>query len=295
MAAKWEDYLDEFRKFVQEKNWLIFSERVIDHGYQVIVIDGLTRLPVNFFHTGKITPQGKPCETKTAIVEWANLIQSGLVSTSDNSPTISQNRISKYLVLPENFDKIREIIHHLPGEISEKDVSGPADVYRIENKLSGNRVTISQFNSGTLMVQGLSSNLFDSVCETLDTHLTQSLAERASRYLSGENERNTVTAYLEQPDAENELTQWLLQHIDKKVLNFLYDNDQRTLLAAAGVRNAFQKSNGELPDYSVVVMPFAKAFEGFLVKLAISSWVNKRRRFSGKSRRNCSRNLGEPN
>lgn len=269
MVEKWKNYLEEFRKFIQEKNWQLFSEKEIDHGYQVVVTDGATRLPVNFFHTGKITPQGKPCETKTAITEWANLIQSGLVATSADETPISQNRISKYFVLPENFEKIREIIHSLAGEVLEKDVSGPADVYRIENKLDGNRVTISQFNSGTLMVQGLSSILFDNVCETLDTHLTQSLSERASRYLSGESERNTVTAYLEQPNAENESTQWLLQHLDKKVLNFLYDNDRRTLLAAAGVRNAFKISNGELPDYSVVVMPFAKAFEGFLVKLAI--------------------------
>lgn len=214
MVEKWKSYLEEFRKFVQEKNWQIFSEKEIDHGCQVVVVDGSDRLPVNFFHTGKITPQGKPSETKTAITEWANLIQSGLVAASVDSSSPTQNRISKYFVLPENFEKIRDIIHDLPGEIIEKDVSGPADVYRIENKQDGYRVTISQFNSGTLMVQGLSSNLFDSVCETLDAHLTQSLAERASRYLSGDTERNTVTAYLERPDAENESTQWLsLIHI----------------------------------------------------------------------------------
>jgi hypothetical protein len=227
------------------------------------------RLPVNFYHTGTVTAQGKPCDTKTAITEWANLIQSGVIAVSVEPVPVSQNRISKHLVLAENFDKIREVIHGLPGEISEKDVTGPADVYRIENRHDGNRVTISQYNSGMLMVQGLSSTLFESVCEVLDRHLTQSLADRASRFLPRESERNTVTAYLEQPNSENESTQWLFQNIDKKVLNFLYDNDQRTLLAAAGVRNAFQKSNGGLPDYSVVVMPFAKAFEGFLVKLAI--------------------------
>jgi ribonuclease HIII len=268
MVEKWKSHLDEFRKFVHDQNWQIVTEKEIDHGHQVIVTDGITRLPVNFFYTGKITPQGKPCETKTAITEWANLIQSGLVDSVDSSP-ISQNLISKYFVLPENFEKIRGIIHSLPGELLEKDVAGPAEVYRIENRLEGHRVTISQYKSGTLMVQGLSSNLFDGICAILDTHLTQSLVERASRYLSGENERNTVTAYLEQPNAENESTQWLLQHIDQRVLDFLYDNDRRTLLAAAGVHNAFQRSAETLPDYSVVVMPFAKPYEGFLMKLAV--------------------------
>jgi hypothetical protein len=270
MTEKWKYYLDEFRKLVQEKNWQIINEKDIDHACQVTITDGVVHLPINFFHTGTITAQGKSCDTKTTITEWANLIQSGVIAIVPvNEAPIAQNRISKYFVLPENFDKIREVIHGLQGEILEKDVTGPADVYRIENKFEGNRVTFSQYSSGTLMMQGLSSKLFDSVCEILDLYLTQSLAERASRFLPREAERNTVTVYLEQPNAENESTQWLLQHIDKKVLDFLHENDRRTLLAAAGVRNAFQKTKETLPDYSVVVMPFAKPYEGFLTRLSI--------------------------
>jgi len=53
------------------------------------------------------------------------------------------------------------------------------------------------------------------------------------------------------------------------VLTFLYNNDQRTLLAAAGVRNAFENTSQQLPDYSAVVMPFAKSFEGFMMRLAV--------------------------
>jgi ribonuclease HIII len=269
MVEKWKDYLVEFRKFVQEKNWQIVEEKDINHACQVTVNDGTVRLPVNFFHTGTITTQGKPCETKTAITEWANLLQSGIGIVSADSIPISQNRISKYSVSTENFDKIREIIHSLPGEVLEKEISGPADVYRIENKLDGNRVTISQFKSGTLMVQGLSSILFDSVCDILDPHLTQTFSERAARYLLEGSEKNTATVYLNLPNSENESTQWLLQHIDKNVLDFLHENDRQTLLAAAGVRNAFQKTTEILPDYSVVVMPFAKSYEGFLTRLSI--------------------------
>jgi ribonuclease HIII len=119
------------------------------------------------------------------------------------------------------------------------------------------------------MVQGLSSALFDSICEALDRNLTQSLSERATRFLKGDNERNTVASYLEKPDAENEAVKWLLQHLDRRVVDFLYENDRRTLLAGAGVRNAFENSQEKLPDYSVVVMPFAKPFEGYLTRLAI--------------------------
>jgi ribonuclease HIII len=157
---------------------------------------------------------------------------------------------------------------HLAGEVSTREPSGPAESYRVEIRKGGQRLTITQYTSGTLMIQGLSSSLFEEVCEILDEHLAQSFAARAARFIPGETERAAATPYLESPDAENEAARWLFEQIDKKVLDFLYQNDQRTLLAAAGVRNAFQKSSQPLPDYSVVVMPFAKPYEGFLIKLA---------------------------
>jgi hypothetical protein len=260
--------INALEHFLQEKGWAIFSQKDIGHSRQVIVTDGSTRLPVNFYHTGKIVVQGKPSEMKTTLTEWANRLQAELRSESVGAPA-RQNRVAKYLVIPGNIDKIHDVVRRLPGEVIEKETGGPAEVYRVEARHEEHRVTITQYSSGTLMVQGLSSPYFDTVCEALDEHLTQSFSDRAGRFIVGKTQHTAVTVYLEQPEAENEALQWLLQQIDQSVLDFLYENDQRTLLAAAGVWNAFQKTNQPLPDYSVVVMPFAKAFEGFLISLAI--------------------------
>lgn len=262
--------LASLEHFLKEKGWRIFEQKDIDHGRQVTVTDGTTRLPVNFFNTGTISVQGKSCEMKTVLTEWANLLRAGLKLEATSAPVQPrQNRIAKYLVIPDNTEKIHDVVVNLPGEVFTKEIGGPAEVYRIEARNEGHRVTITQYKSGTLMVQGLSSPYFDAICETLDEHLAQSFSERATRLIAGEVERTAATTYLEKPEAENEATHWLLEQIDRDVLNFLYENDQRTLLAAAGVRNAFQKTNQPLPDYSVVVMPFAKPFEGFVMRLAI--------------------------
>jgi ribonuclease HIII len=269
MADQVSTNIKTFEYFLKEKGWRIFSQKDIDYGHQVVVTDGSARLPVNFFNTGKIVVQGKPCEMKTALTEWANLIQAGLSSEVTTGAPAPQNRVAKYLVIPDNIEKIHQIVLKLPGEVIDKEVGGPAEVYRVEVRHEGHRVTITQYSSGTLMVQGLSSTHFDAVCEALDEHLSQSFIDRATRFIAGEAERSTAAAYLEKPEAENEATRWLLEQIDQDVLNFLYDNDRRTLLAAAGVRNAFQNTSQPLPDYSVVVMPFAKSFEGFLMRLAM--------------------------
>lgn len=260
--------LTALERFLEEKGWRIFSQKNIDHGHQVVVTDGSARLPVNFYNTGKILVQGKSCEMKIALTEWANLIQAGLSSQVTTGASAPQNRVAKYVVNPDKVEEIRQIVLKFPGEVTVKDVGGPAEVYRVEVRHQSHRVTITQYRSGTLMVQGLSSPQFDTLCELLDKHLSQSFVDRATRFIVGEAERTTAAAYLEKPEAENEATCWLLEQINKDVLSFLYDNDRRTLLAAAGVRNAFQNTSQPLPDYYVVVMPFAKSFEGFLMRLA---------------------------
>jgi hypothetical protein len=262
--------LETLEHFLREKGWRIFTQKDIDYGRQVVVTDGTLRLPVNFFSTGKIVVQGKPCEMKTVLTEWANLVLAGVGPEAAGAPVQPrQNRIAKYLVIPDNIEKIREVILSLSDEISVRETGGPAEVYRVEVRHEGDRVTITQYSSGTLMVQGLSSPHFDAVCEALDEHLAQSFSERATRFIAGEAERTVAATYLEKPEAENEATLWLLEQIDPSVLEFLYENDRRTLLAAAGVRNAFHNTSQPLPDYSVVVMPFAKPFEGFVMRLAV--------------------------
>ncbi|MGB5056865.1 MAG: ribonuclease HIII [Nitrospirales bacterium] len=272
MVDKLTSNLAAFDTFIAQNGWKIWTRKDIEYGHQVVVTDGTIRLPVNFYGTGKIVPQGKSGAVKTSIVEWANLQQFGIGSNSAPSSVeveLRKNLVAKYLVLPDRVEVIRDVLAHLPGELDVKDLLGPAEIYRIEVRASEQRATVTQYTSGTLMIQGLSGSLFQEICDVLDEHLSQSFSARAARYIPGETERADASSYLESPDAENEAADWLYRKVDREVLEFLYPNDKLTLLAAAGVRNAFLKSEQSLPDYSVVVMPFAKPYEGFLIRLAI--------------------------
>ena len=254
-------------RFVSDQGWSVAAERSIEHGLQVTITDGIDRVPVNLYGTGKVLVQGKSCAMKAALAEWAKGIQPGTRESPTEPPR--QNRTSRYLVTPGRIDRIRDLILSLPGYVELKTAQGPAEEYRAEIRQGGDRVTVTQYGSGTLMVQGLDSETFDRVCEALDEHLSQSFAERGARFVGGDRERSAVTAYLERPEAENEAAEWLLSQLDRDVLDFLYQNDRRTLLAGAGVRNALRESRQHLPDYYALVMPFARAFEGFLTKLAV--------------------------
>ncbi len=56
------------------------------------------------------------------------------------------------------------------------------------------------------MVQGLSSQHFEKACDVLYEHLAQSFFERSTRFVTGDQERTAVSAYLEKPEDENEAT-----------------------------------------------------------------------------------------
>lgn len=75
--------LAALERFAQEQGWEVTPPKDIAYGRQVIVTDGVTRLPVNLYHTGRILVQGKACDMKARLTEWANLFQAGLSTGAD--------------------------------------------------------------------------------------------------------------------------------------------------------------------------------------------------------------------
>jgi len=61
--AKLQANIDALRRFVESQGWIITNEKDIQSGYQLVVSNGLTRVPVAFFYSGKALIQGKPDES----------------------------------------------------------------------------------------------------------------------------------------------------------------------------------------------------------------------------------------
>lgn len=66
-----------FEQWVRERGWRVLERRRIDHGVQLVVTDGTSRLPVNIYTTGKVLVQGPAGVLRTALSEWANLQRAG--------------------------------------------------------------------------------------------------------------------------------------------------------------------------------------------------------------------------
>jgi ribonuclease HIII len=71
-VSKLQANIDALRELVKDKGWTILDEKEIQSGYQLLVTDGITRIPVAFFHSGKVLIQGKPGELQAQLKKWWN-------------------------------------------------------------------------------------------------------------------------------------------------------------------------------------------------------------------------------
>ena len=71
-TSKLQANIDALREFVQSNGWTILAEKEIQSGYQLKVTDGITRISVDFFTTGRALIQGKPGELQTRLKSWWN-------------------------------------------------------------------------------------------------------------------------------------------------------------------------------------------------------------------------------
>ena len=100
--SKLQANIDALREFVDSQGWSIVAEKDISHGYQLLVTDGISRIPVDLFSTGKALIQGKPGILQNELKSWwysrkapskqptaPEATQSSFVETSSSAPTSS--------------------------------------------------------------------------------------------------------------------------------------------------------------------------------------------------------------
>ncbi len=64
--------IEAFRNFVSNRGWSISDEKEIQHGYQLTVTDGITKIPVALYSSGKALVQGKvsPLQTELTVLAY---------------------------------------------------------------------------------------------------------------------------------------------------------------------------------------------------------------------------------
>ncbi|HCE18432.1 MAG TPA: ribonuclease HIII [Anaerolinea thermolimosa] len=267
MNERLDAHLSAMEDLLRESGLQIVERRAISYGVQIVLTDGLSKVPLNFFTSGRITAQGRPSDLQVKLDAWAKQQEATFRGQAAEEERKSQANI--LVAAPAHFHKVRSLLADMPG-VSFVSPRGSA-LFHAEIEKEHQHVAVTLYPSGTLVIQGLASRLLDEITQTLNVHVVKpldwALVEGAP---PTEDERYAV---LEDGETSPALA-WLQMHCDPQVLWFTRPSLFYTLVAAAQLREAWPRVNYPLAEARVLVLPFARALSGFLTQLALHlGWV----------------------
>lgn len=140
--------------------------------------------------------------------------------------------------------------------------------YMLKLSFKSDELTLTLFKTGTLLLQGMYSNLFDLVVSVIDSIKPLSDEERTLLLVPKEDRENILADLQKKP----EITKSFAEKSRAEAggyFGFLFENDQKCYRTGDILTKIIQESKRELPEYNFLVAIFAKVFEGFLIKLLI--------------------------
>ncbi|MEW6006490.1 MAG: type II toxin-antitoxin system RnlA family toxin [Stygiobacter sp.] len=254
-----------FLKYCNQKDYQI-EQKEEKNGVRITVSNGLEKVPIIIYNTGKFVPEGSPKlklrkefdELKVSIEKDPEIILREIKQKKSVS--------AKYVVIGNK--KIDEVLESIKSEnyLSLKFETSPhnTQLYRVKIESDKCNMVITQFKNGTLLLQGKENNLFDKICTLIEKILLPAEKDVALRFLS--NDEKTMEEFISIYTPKIlEKAEENIKKILGKAFDFLEEHDKKYLIASECL--VLAKLN--LPEFSPVVMPAAKAFEGFTKKVGI--------------------------
>jgi hypothetical protein len=140
--------------------------------------------------------------------------------------------------------------------------------YLVKILSKGNDLTITQFSSGALLLQGGYSDIVDRVVDIIDKTKPLSAEERALLYVP-EDSKEIVREKITKGSVVFERALASAESARDEYVAFLFANDQKSLVTGDALTEILESQTRVLPEYNFLVAIYAKVFEGFMIKLLI--------------------------
>jgi ribonuclease HIII len=139
-------------------------------------------------------------------------------------------------------------------------------VFKVEE--FNNTLTLTQFSNGTLLLQGSYSNLVDKTVEMIEKVKPLTEMERALLFVPIEGQ-GFIKEDLENSHGVFDIAKETSQKELDEAFNYLFENDKKSINTGVALIEILKDNPKKLPEYNFVVALFAKAFEGFIIKMMI--------------------------
>ena len=258
-----EDYLD---RYCQEKKYTI-KKTPKETFIRIDVSNLVETVPLSLYETGALVVGGSP---KLKLKAEFDAIKKKLSDTPEILGGAEILKIkacsTKYTILLEaTREEIKNNLSSIDGAVNYFNSPTPSEEYRAKITNGGNTVSVTQYKNGTLFLQGKDESLFSSVCDLVEKIATPTDVEIISRFFANDEASLQKFTATYSPELLNLAETEVRKTIGDDAFNFFEPYDQKWLIAAQCLLIA----NIPLPEYSPLVMPASKAFEGFIKKLLV--------------------------
>lgn len=218
------------------------------------VLNGLIRV--------YITKKGLTVDLSVCADERLKGILATRLEVFKNGIDFVQNKSYTYKNRTE--DEIESVIKNIEDYFGKKEEEYSfsrrqeveKDVIQIVDRKSNEKVVISCFRTGTIMIQGLCYILWQDVARVIEESLNDfSINDTINRILLKEEVR-------EETDFQDYLNEIALL-VGEEAFQYLEEIDKTYLTSCCYL----VKNKIILPEYSAILMPLSKAFEGYFRKL----------------------------
>jgi len=253
-----------FIDYCKTKNYQVLP-RDEENSRRLDISNFSERTIVKIYTTGTIQNQGPQNQLKAEMETLKENFEANPQSFLEDKTLESKLCATKYdIMLPDIRTTIKEILNTLDGSVRITDNPKTNIEYRSKIIRNSFSLTVTQYNNGTLLLQGKTDKLFHDYCDLIEQIANPSDKEIIARFVSSDEEtlsRIVATCTPQLIDLAEKNVKAKLG----EVYYYLEPYDQKLFAAS----ECLCLVGIPLPEYSALVMPASKAFEGFAKKLLV--------------------------
>jgi hypothetical protein len=247
-----------FIKYCKGKNYQVNDTKNADDDWRLDIATLNEKTIVTIYHTGSVVQGGPNNSLKKEFTKLISEFNNNSQSFLGAEKLVIKSCAQKYNIL---LSKLRIEIKESLSNVEKAKINIIESPSAARNDFS---LTATQYNNGTLLLQGKTDKLFDEICDLIDKTANPSDKEVISRFISCDEEYLKAFAAKYTPEiitmAENNVKRKV-----GDVFTYLELYDKKWFVASECLCLAAIP----LPEFSPLVMPASKAFEGFAKKLIV--------------------------
>ncbi|MBT9145611.1 MAG: hypothetical protein DDT42_01484 [candidate division WS2 bacterium] len=254
-----------FENYCKNKNYQVKASEDDNNDWRLEISNIRERTIVTIYHTGSIVIGGPHNSLKEEFKNLKQEIKTNPQSFLEHEITEIKACATRYdIMLLELRTRIKESLDGLEAKL--EFIENPkSDVeYRAKITRNGSSLTLTQFNNGTLLLQGKTNKLFDDSCDLIEKIANPSDKEVIARFISSDEKNLEIFAAKYTP-ALIVLAEGNVKKKIGDVYDYLEPYDKKWFVAS----ECLCLTKIPLPEFSPLVMPASKAFEGFTKKLLV--------------------------